>query len=107
MGEMLEERYKELGRKRDYTLRGFGESDGVPGFWCRRGEYNNPLDCLRQCGACLSCGEKFAPIRAHDQLDRARFDWGLMVLTGEIKPPFGDLGILPSNLVVLEARLDG
>lgn len=95
---MLEERYRKLGENRDSILQGFGHSDGVPGFWCRRAKFNDIVDCLRNCAVCLSCGERFAPIRSEDKLDCAKFDWGLMVLTGEIRPPFGELGLPAPHL---------
>lgn len=90
---MLEERYKELGYKRDYILRGFGKSGGTPGFWCRKGEWNGPIECIRDCKDHLGCEAKFKHLHAEDRLDDDRYDWTLMVLSGRIRPPFCELGL--------------
>ena len=88
---MLEERYRQLGLKRDEILGGFGHSNGHPGFWCYKAEVNDVVDCVRNCGTCLSCGEKFRLISAEDHLEGARYDWGLMALMGQVQTPWHEL----------------
>ena len=58
-----------------------------PGFWCR--EYDHKYDpvCIK-CPKHLSCHEKFMARMRSDELDTGKFDWGLMVLTGEVTQDF-------------------
>lgn len=58
-----------------------------PGFWCRKHKLDFDPVCIK-CPEHLDCHAKFQVRMRDDELETGRFDWGLMVLTGEVTPDF-------------------
>ena len=58
-----------------------------PGFWCCKHNWKFDPVCIK-CSEHLDCHVKFQVRMTEDILKDGRFDWGLMVLTGEVTPDF-------------------